>query len=93
MFELAGAAELVPAGVRLLRPGGYYSLAGMVHEDSALDITGEQIIRKCLTVRGVHNYHPDHLDKAVRLLSRSAGHYPFEDLVIPPSSSRASMRL
>lgn len=92
VIELAGAAELVPAGVRLLRPGGYYSLAGMVHADLALDITAEQIIHKCLTVRGMHNYWPDHLDEAVRFLSRSAGHYPFEDLVSPPSSSRVSMR-
>ena len=38
--------------MKFLRPGGVYVFVGMVHPDSKLDVTGEQIIRKCITVRG-----------------------------------------
>lgn len=37
----------------MLKPGGVYLLLGMVHPHSKLDITGEQIIRKCLTIKGL----------------------------------------
>ncbi|MEE2886070.1 MAG: alcohol dehydrogenase, partial [Planctomycetota bacterium] len=47
-------------------------------------ITAETIIRKCLTLRGVHNYAPDHLDAALAFLERQIHHLPFEALVAPP---------
>jgi len=81
VVEMAGSADLVPEGVRLLRPGGAYVFVGMVHPDTQLELTGEQIIRKCLTVRGVHNYSPIHLDRAVAFLEETVGRYPYETLV------------
>jgi hypothetical protein len=36
----------------MLKPGGVYIFVGMVHPHSKLDITGEQIIRKCLMIKG-----------------------------------------
>ncbi len=36
----------------MVKPGGTYVLTGMVHPDSKLDVTAEQIIRKCLTIHG-----------------------------------------
>ena len=38
--------------MRVVKPGGTYILSGMVHPDSKLDVTAEQIIRKCLTIYG-----------------------------------------
>lgn len=86
VVEMAGSADLVPEGVRLLRPGGAYVLVGMVHPDSHLELTGEQIIRKCLTIRGVHNYSPVHLDEAIAFLEKTIDRYPYESLVGPPFS-------
>lgn len=84
VLELAGVASLVPAGIAALRNGGYYGFAGLVHPDSELDITGEQIIRKCLTLYGVHNYAPEHLDKAIQFLEKTISQYPYDKLVSPP---------
>lgn len=84
IFEVAGVKELIPQGLKLLRPGGEYILAGLVHPDSQLNITAEQIIRKCISIKGVHNYAPWHLDKAVAFLERNISVFPFEDLVSPP---------
>ncbi|MEZ4868595.1 MAG: zinc-binding dehydrogenase [Caldilineaceae bacterium] len=83
VLEVAGASALVPEGIRLLRPGGYYGLVGMVHPHSQLDITGEQIIRKHLTLFGIHNYAPPHLDAALAFLAQTQHRYPYADLVSP----------
>ncbi len=84
VLETAGVAALVPEGVRLLRPGGTYVFVGMVHPDTGLDLTGEQVIRKCLSIHGVHNYAPEHLSEAVRFLDRTVGRFPYESLTSPP---------
>ena len=89
VIEAAGASSLVPEGIRLLRPGGYYAFVGMVHPGTQLEgVTGEQIIRKCLTIRGVHNYAPRHLDEAMAFLERTASRFPYESLVSPPFALR-----
>ena len=84
VVEVAGNAALVPAGVAALRPGGFYIFVGMVHPDTHLQLTGEQVIRKCLTIRGVHNYSPRHLDEALAFLAQTAERYPYAALVSDP---------
>ena len=84
VLEVAGVAALVPEGIRLLRVGGYYGFVGIVHPHSQLDIAGEQIIRKCLTLYGIHNYGPWHLDQAVQFLMDTVNKYPYQTLVSPP---------
>jgi putative phosphonate catabolism associated alcohol dehydrogenase len=83
VIEVAGVSALVPEGVALVRPGGAYIFVGMVHPESVLCLTGEQVIRKCLTIRGVHNYGPAHLDEAVRFLAATVDRYPYDSLVGP----------
>lgn len=84
VIEVCGNAQAIPDGVRWLRPGGHYAVAGLVHPDSLLPLTGESLIRKCLTMRGVHNYAPWHLDAAIGFLASHQDTYPFESLVSPP---------
>ncbi|MEZ4659965.1 MAG: zinc-binding dehydrogenase [Caldilineaceae bacterium] len=84
VLEVASASALIPEGVRLLRVGGHYGFVGMVHPHSQLELTGEQIIRKHLTLFGIHNYAPQHLDEAVAFLTRTQHRYPYADLVSPP---------
>lgn len=85
VLELSGDRTALREGVEHLRVGGVYVLAGMVHPDSDLGgITGEQIIRKCLTLRGVHNYSPHHLEEGIAFLERTVDRFPYADLVSPP---------
>jgi putative phosphonate catabolism associated alcohol dehydrogenase len=85
VLELSGDRLAVMEGVDHIRIGGVYVLAGMVHPDSDLGgLTGERIIRKCLTLRGVHNYSPRHLEAGIAFLDRTAGRFPYTDLVSPP---------
>ena len=46
---------MFPEGMRVIKPGGHYTFVGLVHPNSELDVTAEQIIRKCLTFRGMTN--------------------------------------
>jgi hypothetical protein len=56
----------------------------MVHPNSALEITGEALIRRCVTLRGFHNYAPRHLEAAIQFLETHQKAYPWEKLVSPP---------
>ena len=84
VFEVAGKKELIPQGLQLLRPGGDYVLVGLVHPDSDMGVTAEDLIRKCIRIKGVHNYAPWHLDEAIAFLERNKGQLPFEALISPP---------
>ena len=59
-------------------------LAGMVHPQSALNLTGEAIIKKCLRIVGVHNYAPRHLRDDLRFLKDTTELFDFASLVSPP---------
>lgn len=83
VIEVCGNSEVVQDGMKLLKPGGAYIFAGMVHPKSHLNITAEQIIRKCLTIKGVHNYDARHLDKAVEFLKNTWHKYPYNELISP----------
>jgi len=88
VVEMTGARAVLPEGVELLRNGGHYAFCGMVHPDSNLSaLTGEQIIRKCLTIRGVHNYAPWNLSEAVEFLSDFKDELPLESVVDPVTHS------
>lgn len=80
-FEVCGAREAVAEAVRALRTGGRYLVAGLVTPGSNLGLDGNQLTRKCLTLQGIHNYHPRHLGKALRFLQQHAARYPFAELV------------
>jgi threonine dehydrogenase-like Zn-dependent dehydrogenase len=86
VLEAAGVAALIPQGVQLLRVGGFYGFVGMVHPETRLELTGEQVVRKCLTIYGIHNYGPSHLEQAVQFLEKTSQKYPYQTLVSPPFS-------
>jgi putative phosphonate catabolism associated alcohol dehydrogenase len=84
VLEATGSSAVVREGVAALRPGGHYVWVGMVHPETRLDLTGEAILRKCLTVRGVHNYAPQHLAAGLAFLAEAQSRLPLETLVSPP---------
>lgn len=80
VLELTGAPEAVESSLPLLRLGGTLVLVGSVFPTRAVPMLPEQVVRRCLTIRGVHNYRPDHLGRALDFLA-SVGDWPFGDLV------------
>ncbi|MEM7557884.1 MAG: zinc-binding dehydrogenase [Planctomycetota bacterium] len=81
VLELTGSPALTEAGFSATDIGGSLVLVGAVMPTEAIRLDPEQIIRRCLTVRGVHNYAPQDLQKAVAFLLEYGDRFPFADLV------------
>jgi alcohol dehydrogenase len=80
-LELAGVADTVKAGIAHTRIGGTLILAGTVLPTPSVPLDPESVVRRCLTIRGVHNYAPRDLGAALDFLSGPGRAYPFADLV------------
>ena len=80
-FEVCGARVAVAQAVEALRIGGRYLIAGLVTPGNDLGVDGNQITRKCLTMKGIHNYRPYHLGQALRFLEQRCGKFPYSELV------------
>ncbi len=76
IVEAAGSSELLPWSYPLLRPGGELRLAGLVHPESQLGLSAEDIIRRCWTIRGYHNYHPIYLETALQTAPSFQARFP-----------------
>lgn len=80
-LEFSGATMGVQTCVDVTRTGGCVLLAGSVFPSDPVQIEPEQIVRRMLTLRGLHNYLPADLDAAIQFLVRNHQSYPFEKLV------------
>ena len=81
VLEVCGYPSVIPAGIRMLRTGGRYAFAGVVNPGSEVTIDANLVLRKLLTLRGVHNYHPRHLVQALDFVHANRGRFPFHALV------------
>jgi alcohol dehydrogenase len=81
VIEVCGDPSVIPQGIECLRTGGRYVLGGVVNPESFARVDANQILRKLVTLRGVHNYHPKHLGEALDFVVANRGRFPFHDLV------------
>ena len=80
-IEVCGDPGAVWPGMRTLGLRGRYVIVGLVCAGSNFTVDGNTIARNYLTVKGIHNYAPDHLASALAFLSQTADRYPYEELV------------
>ncbi len=83
LIEVAGFAKVVEIGVKMLRNGGRYLLQGAVYPDDKFTLCSHDIITKCLSLFGLHNYDSKHLGIAMNLILRSQSQYPYAELTGP----------
>ena len=81
MIELCGYPEVIPSGIEMVRTGGRYVLGGLVNPDAFVRIDANKILRKLITLCGVHNYHPRHLIQALDFVAANRKRFPFHGLV------------
>jgi alcohol dehydrogenase len=81
VIEVTGSPEVIASGIRMVRMGGRYVLAGVVNPDSFVRFDANLLIRGLVTLRGVHNYHPRHLIQALDFVTANRKRFPFHDLV------------
>lgn len=81
ILELAGTADSTTVALARAAVGGRVVLAGTVTPGQEVTLDPEQLVRRLLTVRGVHNYHPRDLGVALDFLAGPGREHPFDRLV------------
>jgi len=81
VLEMSGTASAVEAAVQAAAIGGRIILVGSVSPGRPVAIDPERIVRRLLSIHGVHNYRPDDLTTAVGFLEDHHQRYPFAELV------------
>lgn len=81
VLEMSGAAAAVSAAIAACGIGGSVHCVGSVFPAGEIAVDPEQIVRRQLTIRGIHNYAPRHLQTAVDFLVSCHSRYPFASLV------------
>ncbi|QEO14451.1 zinc-binding dehydrogenase [Agromyces intestinalis] len=80
-IEASGAAASVRAAIESVDVSGVAVLVGSVSPGPAVEIDPERIVRNLITITGVHNYAPRHLQAAIDYLAGVGAAPPFEALV------------
>ena len=79
--ELSGALDAARSAIDCCRVGGTAIFAGTAAPVGSLLLDPEMVVRKMLTIIGVHNYRPDDLDSALEFLAGEGSNFPFESLL------------
>ena len=72
---------MIPQGLQMLRTGGRYVLGGLVNPDANVTIDANMLVKRWITMRGIHNYHPRHLIQALDFVMTNRERFPFKDIV------------
>jgi alcohol dehydrogenase len=81
VMEVCGVPAVIPAGLAMVRAGGRYTLAGLVNPQSEVTIDANVILKRWITLRGIHNYHPRHLIQALDFVMSHRARFPFAQIV------------
>ncbi|MDE0468081.1 MAG: zinc-binding dehydrogenase [Candidatus Poribacteria bacterium] len=79
--EVSGATIGIPNLITWLAIGGRCVTLGYVYPNADISVDAHQIVTKCVTLRGIHNYHPSALGTALRFVEESRTRYPFAELI------------
>ena len=79
--EVSGAAPAIPNLIEWLTIGGRCVTLGYVYPLDSVPINLHQMVTKCISLKGVHNYHPHVLKSALGFIEKNRMRYPFADLV------------
>lgn len=96
VLECSGATSAFEAALPCVRMGSTVALIGSAFPSAPVPMALEQIVRRHLTLRGIHNYQPQHLQTAVQFLTQHHAQFPFANLVaewLPLSATIAALAL
>jgi alcohol dehydrogenase len=81
VLELSGSADAAALSLAAARVGGTVVWVGAVSPVGTVPVDPQAVVRRCLTLVGVHNYAPQDLAAAVHFLGAHHACYPFAGLV------------
>ncbi|WP_313372381.1 zinc-binding dehydrogenase [Sphingobacterium multivorum] len=80
-IDMSGSPEAMELGIDTLVLHGNDVLVGAVFKQRATGIDAEKVIRKMLTIKGLHNYNYTDFSVAVDFIIENWQKYPFESLI------------
>ncbi|WP_312741146.1 zinc-binding dehydrogenase [Sphingobacterium multivorum] len=80
-IDMSGSPEAMELGIDTLGLHGNAVLVGAVFKQRATGIDAEKVIRKMLTIKGLHNYNYTDFSVAVDFIIENWQKYPFESLI------------
>ncbi|CAM2811466.1 zinc-binding dehydrogenase [Prescottella defluvii] len=84
VLDYSGSAAAIADGLARLDVGGVLVLAGSVAPGPALAVNPESVVRRLVTITGVHNYEPRHLARAIEFLDDTREVFPWTEVVSAP---------
>ncbi len=79
--DASGNLEAVQLGLNALDTGGTAVWLGAVYPQASLPVDTEMIVRRLLSIKGLHNYNEVDFKTAINFITQNYRHYPFEELV------------
>ncbi|WP_375483684.1 zinc-binding dehydrogenase [uncultured Jatrophihabitans sp.] len=84
VLEFSGVSTAVEAALGRLDVQGVAVLAGSVAPGAPVALDAEAVVRRHLSIAGVHNYEPWHLTQAIDFLLATCQSVPWQELVADP---------
>ncbi len=81
IIDFTGASAVIEEALDCLKTGGRLVLIGSTHPDAPVPVDPERMVRRLLTLCGLHNYNASDLEAAVRFVEAHHSDYPFRELV------------
>ncbi len=86
VFDFSGVPEALERSLNLLDIGGTAIWVGGTFPQRDMTINAEHIIRRLITIKGLHNYNRTDLVTAVEFIDQAQHHFPFKDLIYTQGS-------
>lgn len=81
ILDFTGAPSAFYSQFAHVRMGGRLVLVGAVFPAAPVSLRLDEWVRRQISLCGIHNYAPRHLQRAVEFLHRHHNHFPFVDVV------------
>lgn len=81
VFDMSGNPDAMELGIETLAIGGTAIWTGAVFKTRPIAIDAENVIRKLITIKGLHNYNFDDLQYALNFITANYNSYPFAGVV------------
>ncbi|BCU79720.1 alcohol dehydrogenase [Luteolibacter sp. LG18] len=80
VLEFSGASQSVATAIEVMRTGATAVIAGTTMPDKPVALDPNDLVRRMLTLKGLHNYAPEDLVTAVDFLATAGMRYPYASL-------------
>lgn len=80
-FDMSGSADAMENSIQKLATGGTAIWIGAVFNTRKVQIDAESVVRRLITIKGLHNYNFEDFVYAVNFITRNHQVFPFKKVV------------